>query len=242
MHRSGISFLYSGPVASSQNLFVQVFACCVTIVALDYLHDTWFYFTHLWMHKWRWLYSHVHYLHHQSKVPTAFSGYSLHVAEAALVFFDEIIVCFLFPIHVNVHRLYHLYTTLIHIGGHAGYELHPLVPSLEQVLWLLVGGNKVSMHLNTVLYHCIHHQFPNKHLSLYFTHWDKWLGTQKTDYHAQIGAIKKEQAEKLANSPRASPGIHYAILLMCMLWTLVGSVLAYVSIYHIIHQFVSKKT
>ena len=68
-----------------------------------------------------------------------------------LVFLDEILVCFLFPIHVNVHRLYHLYTTLIHIGGHASYELHPLVPSLEQLLYVAWRGDSVSRELNTVL-------------------------------------------------------------------------------------------
>ncbi|MCP4448476.1 MAG: sterol desaturase family protein, partial [Myxococcales bacterium] len=110
----------------------------------------------------------VHYLHHQSRVPTPFSGYSLHVVEALIVFFDEILVCFVLPMHVNTHRLYHLYTTLIHIGGHASIELHPLIPSLEQLLWIgFKGIDAVSGHLNTVLYHNLHHKCPSKNLSLY---------------------------------------------------------------------------
>lgn len=50
-------------------------------------------------------------------MPTAFAGYSFHVAEAALVFANEIIVVFLFPIHAGLHRAYHLFTTLIHLGA-----------------------------------------------------------------------------------------------------------------------------
>ena len=52
----------------------------------------------------------------RSKVPTAFTGYSFHVVEAAIVFANEILVCFLFPIHIGVHRVYHLFTTVIHNG------------------------------------------------------------------------------------------------------------------------------
>ncbi len=49
-------------------------------------------------------------------MPTAFTGYSFHVVEAAIVFANEVLVCFLFPIHIGVHRVYHLFTTVIHNG------------------------------------------------------------------------------------------------------------------------------
>ena len=52
----------------------------------------------------------------RSTVPTAFSGYSFHLAEAALVFVNEVLEVFLMPLHVGLHRCYHLYTTVIHIG------------------------------------------------------------------------------------------------------------------------------
>jgi Delta7-sterol 5-desaturase len=55
-------------------------------------------------------------------VPTAFAGYSFHVAEAALVFANEIVVVFLFPIHAGLHRAYHLFTTLIHLGESASSQ------------------------------------------------------------------------------------------------------------------------
>lgn len=55
-------------------------------------------------------------------MPTAFTGYSFHVAEAALVFANEVLVCYLLPLHAGLHRAYHLFTTLIHEGGLAGWE------------------------------------------------------------------------------------------------------------------------
>lgn len=43
---------------------VQVFYVLLTIVVLDYLHDSWFYWTHRMLHS-RFLYKYVHHLHHK---------------------------------------------------------------------------------------------------------------------------------------------------------------------------------
>ena len=39
----------------------------LTVVALDYLHDAWFYWTHRLLH-WKPLYRHVHHLHHRCAI------------------------------------------------------------------------------------------------------------------------------------------------------------------------------
>lgn len=52
----------------------------------------------------------------RSTSPTAFTGYSFHVLEAMLVFANEVFVCFLLPMPIELHRLYHLFTTVIHNG------------------------------------------------------------------------------------------------------------------------------
>ena len=77
-------------------------------------------------------------------------------------------------------------------GGHAGYEVAPFIPSLEALLvlglralnrqWDLSGG------LNTVLHHDMHHRFPTRHFSLYFTHWDRWCGSEHPDYPLTVGS------------------------------------------------------
>jgi lathosterol oxidase len=108
----GIGWLYTAWPDTPAKWAYLVF----TVAALDYAHDTWFYWTHRLLHS-KALYSSVHVMHHRSNVPTAFAGYSFHVAEAALVFANEIIVCFVLPIHAGLHRIYHLLTTVIHIGG-----------------------------------------------------------------------------------------------------------------------------
>jgi lathosterol oxidase len=42
---------------------VQVAYIIATIMALDYLHDCWFYWTHRWLHS-RLLYKRIHAQHH----------------------------------------------------------------------------------------------------------------------------------------------------------------------------------
>lgn len=53
----------------------------------------------------------------RSRAPSAFTGYAFHVAEALLVFANELLLPLMFPIHMGLHRIYHLLTTLIHEGG-----------------------------------------------------------------------------------------------------------------------------
>ncbi len=313
----------------------------------------------------------------RSVAPSAFAGYSFHVAEAALVFANEVLVCFLFPIHAGVHRAYHLATTAIHIGaargrprsaggrawdeslglqrapcagagragyreegvqgaaalcsalgvcvlgrccmktqctlhscgqfgseppakaavtagacsslrqpahevqskgregpqrltnrrrapgGHAGYEIAPFIPSLEAGAALLCaaarrcvaamqhevqelvsgaaqackegghagsggGSNRAARAqprggggrgaaggvyrvlkaagaagapcaaLNTVRHHDMHHRFPTRHFSLYFTHWDRWCGTEHPGYARAVRCL-------LSQCPTSTP-------------------------------------
>ena len=75
-------------------------------------------------------------------------------------------------------------------GGHAGYEIAPFVPSLEAVIVGLLGlvnpSKDLSGALNTVQHHDMHHRFPTRHFSLYFTHWDRWCGTEHPAYSKQV--------------------------------------------------------
>jgi Delta7-sterol 5-desaturase len=111
LHASGHSLLYSGAPTSWAATTYMLF----TVLALDVLHDAWFYWTHRLLHS-KALYSSVHLLHHRSTVPTPFTGYSFHAVEAAIVFANEVLVCFLMPVHVGLHRIYHICTTAIHNG------------------------------------------------------------------------------------------------------------------------------
>ena len=186
LHARGWGQMYDGPVEGWRGW--AYVALCVLVI--DVLHDAWFYWTHRLLH-WRPLMRRVHYMHHQSSVPSAYTGYSFHWAEAALVFANEVLVTFLFPVHAGLHRAYHLFATVIHNGGHCGYELAPFIPTLVGTLLLLAGRGRRHPGLNTVLHHDLHHRFPRGHFSLYFTHWDRWMGTMHRDYDAMADAVHR---------------------------------------------------
>ena len=81
---------------------------------------------------------------------------------------------------------------LVTTGGHAGYEMAPFIPSLEAVIVALLrsvhpAAKQLSGALNTVQHHDLHHRFPTRHFSLYFTHWDRWCGTEHPAYCEQVG-------------------------------------------------------
>jgi sterol desaturase/sphingolipid hydroxylase (fatty acid hydroxylase superfamily) len=112
VHAAGVSKLYAGPIRGPQAwLYVAL-----TIALMDHCHDAWFYWTHRLLH-WRPLYRYVHHEHHRSRAPSPFTGYAFHWLEAALVFANELVLPFVFPIHMGVHRVYHLVTTAIHEGA-----------------------------------------------------------------------------------------------------------------------------
>lgn len=72
-------------------------------------------------------------------------------------------------------------------GGHAGYEISPFLPHVSNaILALFCGVNHNYIGFNTVKHHDMHHSFPSKHFSLYFTHWDRWCDTLHSSYWSYV--------------------------------------------------------
>mmetsp|Transcript_21832 Transcript_21832/g.42390 ORF Transcript_21832/g.42390 Transcript_21832/m.42390 type:complete len:311 (-) Transcript_21832:298-1230(-) len=169
---------------------VQLVQMLGWVLALDIFHDAWFYWTHKLLHT-RWMLRNVHYMHHQSHNPSAFTGYSFHWLEACMVFSVAIGEIYIFPIPLALQRAYELWMIAIHLGGHCGYEIQPHAPHLVQALGLVVtfvlgvGPGCLSSVVNNVEHHDMHHQNGRYHLSLYFTHWDYLMGTIHPDYAAK---------------------------------------------------------
>ena len=54
------------------------------------------------------------------------------------------------------------------------------------VRWVHPARADLSGALNTVQHHDMHHRYPTRHFSLYFTHWDRWCGTEHPAYCEQV--------------------------------------------------------
>ena len=138
----------------------------LSLLAYLLLHDTWFYWTHRWMHQPRW-FKLAHAVHHESRPPTAWAAMSFHPVEAltgavvipALVFF--------IPIHVAVLGLVLTIMTVMGISNHMGWEMFPR--------WLVHGP--AGHWLITATHHEKHHSAYRGNYGLYFRVWDKICGT-----------------------------------------------------------------
>ncbi|QDA62040.1 sterol desaturase family protein [Hymenobacter jejuensis] len=129
-------------------------------------HDAYFYWSHRLLHT-RWLYRHVHIVHHHSTNPTPWAAYSFHPVEALLEGAVVFPIILILPVHVYVFGCFLVLVLAANIVGHLGYEFLP-----EGVRRSLLGK-----HLTSSTHHNLHHQLFNKNYGYYFTHWDIWMKT-----------------------------------------------------------------
>jgi sterol desaturase/sphingolipid hydroxylase (fatty acid hydroxylase superfamily) len=135
------------------------------------VHDTYFYWLHRLIHR-KEIFPYVHRVHHKSTNPSPWAAYSFHPLEAILE--AGIFVVFLFVMPINhVHLLvFFIFSLTYNVYGHLGYELYPK------------GFTKtwIGRWINTSVNHNMHHQYFQGNYGLYFTFWDRMMGTLNTDY------------------------------------------------------------
>ncbi|MDB5738226.1 MAG: sterol desaturase, partial [Sphingomonas bacterium] len=88
------------------------------------LHDTWFYWTHRWMHLPR-PFKAMHAVHHASRPPTAWAAMSFHPSEALTGAVVIPVLVLLIPIHVAALGLVLTIMTIMGVTNHMGWELFP---------------------------------------------------------------------------------------------------------------------
>ncbi len=140
-----------------------------SFAAMLALHDAYFYATHRLSHRWRWLFRRVHRIHHQTSNPTPFADIMFHPVDA--VIHAGFVPLFLFglPLHPLAFGLFMTLVTAVNAVGHIGYELFPEA-------W---RGHWFWRHVARAEAHNAHHAHVQCNYGLYFTFWDRLLGTQK---------------------------------------------------------------
>lgn len=147
-----------------------------TLAFLVVAHDAYFYWTHRLMHL-RPLFKRFHLLHHRSVTPTPWAAYAFAVPEAIVQALFLPLMLALIPLHALSIFGWMAFQILRNVMGHAGYEVHPR--DMARSRWL--GWN------NTTLHHDLHHQTGRHNLGLYFTWWDRLMGTEHPDYAVLAG-------------------------------------------------------
>ena len=137
--------------------------------------DAWFYWSHRIMH-YPPLFRYFHRVHHRSHNPTAFSSYSFDASEALVHAIYLPLMLLVLPIHPLALFIFLTHMILRNAIGHSGYELFPAN----------VDGRPLIGWLTTVTHHDLHHAHGGYNMGLYFSWWDRWMGTEHPEYHAEF--------------------------------------------------------
>lgn len=140
----------------------------LSLLAFLFLHDTWFYWTHRWMHL-PGPFKLAHAVHHASRPPTAWAAMSFHPIEAMTGAVVIPALVFLLPIHVGVLGLVLLVMTVMGITNHMGWEMFPR----------RLVNSRVGDWLITASHHNRHHEMYSCNYGLYFRFWDRLCGTDR---------------------------------------------------------------
>jgi len=137
--------------------------------------DTYFYWTHRAMHHpalFRWF----HRRHHRSVQPTPWAAYAFDAPEAVVqaVFLPLFLAAV--PMHGAAIFLFLMHMIVRNVMGHSGYEFMPR--SLDR--------SEAWGWLNSVTHHDLHHETFRWNYGLYFTWWDRWMGTEHPEYRSRL--------------------------------------------------------
>ena len=131
-------------------------------------HDTWFYWTHRWMHRPR-PFRLAHAVHHASRPPTAWAAMAFHPIEALTGAFAIPLLVLAIPIHVGALGVVLATMTVMGVTNHMGWEIFPAA------LW----RGRVGGWLITASHHQRHHERYGCNFGLYFRWWDRMCGTDR---------------------------------------------------------------
>jgi ferredoxin len=114
-------------------------------------------------------------VHHESTDPSPLTSFAFHPSEAIVEGFVGFVLPFVMPMHFSVIVAFQVFDMLNNVLAHLGYELYPQ----GWTRWPVLKFKTASTH------HNMHHERFDGNYGLYFTWWDKWMGTEFADYESQ---------------------------------------------------------
>lgn len=154
-----------------------------SIAVLVVLQDTYFYWTHRAMHHPA-LYRLFHRVHHTGKTPSPWTSYAFAVPEALVHAAFVPLVWFFLPLHELSVFVFLLFMIARNVLGHLSVEL--CAPGFTRhPIWGL---------FTTTTHHSLHHAHAGFDFGLYFTFWDRVMGTTHPRYHETFERAAKGEA------------------------------------------------
>ncbi|MDG5487557.1 sterol desaturase family protein [Sphingomonas sp. BGYR3] len=168
--------LYTG-VLTWRSFQLSVGATILFQIAMAIGHDTYFYWTHRMMHGRR-LFRTVHLTHHQSKAPTALASYAFSPIEAAVQVGFVPLWVLLVPTAPENVGFFVAHQVIHNAFGHSGYEL----------AWPGFARGRITQWFATTTHHDLHHSEGRYNFGLWFTWWDRMMGTEHPHYRERFDA------------------------------------------------------
>ncbi len=140
----------------------------VSLFLYLFLHDTWFYWTHRWMHRPA-VFRVAHAVHHASRPPTAWAAMSFHPIEAITGAVAIPALVFFIPIHIATLGTVLAIMTVMGVTNHMGWEMFPR----------FIVHSRLGHWLITASHHQRHHEQYRCNYGLYFRFWDHLCGTDR---------------------------------------------------------------
>lgn len=150
-----------------------------SVIAFIVIHDTYFYWTHRFMHR-KEIYKYVHRVHHLSTNPTPWAAFAFHPLEAFVEVGIVPLMMFLIPLHPYALLVWVLYQTGMNVLGHLGFELFPQG---------FTTGTISKWH-NTSVHHNMHHKLVACNYGLYYNFWDRIMKTNHVNYESEFELVK----------------------------------------------------
>lgn len=135
----------------------------LSFVVLTIIHEVYFYFTHVWMHK-PGLYQKIHAVHHASVKTSPWASFSFHPYEAIVHAVFLPLMAVVIPLHPVIIIVYLTFMTLTAISNHLGVE----IIGYKWMRDLFISGE----------HHSLHHKRMKINFGLYYTFMDKIMGTE----------------------------------------------------------------
>lgn len=140
----------------------------LSVLLYLFAHDSWFYWTHRWMHR-PGPFKLAHAVHHASRPPTAWAAMAFHPIEALTGAVVIPFLVFAIPIHVAALALVLAVMTIMGVTNHMGWEIFPAF------MW----RGRLGTWLITASHHQRHHSDYRCNYGLYFRFWDHVCGTDR---------------------------------------------------------------
>jgi sterol desaturase/sphingolipid hydroxylase (fatty acid hydroxylase superfamily) len=167
----------------------------VSFGAVLVLQDGYFYFTHRAFHHpllFKWL----HQGHHRSGDPTPWTSFAFDLPEAIVQALFLVGIVFIVPLHFVTLIAWLMTMTLWTVLNHLGFELFPTSFPRHWLGRWFIGPT----------HHAIHHRNYVMHYGLYFTVWDRLLGTHHAAYETEFDALLRDGSKRhLTNQTRPTP-------------------------------------